>query len=50
MSNQGGALDEPLLAMCCSPLAQEPLGPARAVELSLAFEALGEQTQERELT
>ena len=37
MSNGGRALDEPLLAMCRSPLAQEPLGPAQAVELSRAF-------------
>ena len=50
MSNQAGTRDQPLLVACCSPLAGEPLGPARATELSRAFKALGDPARLRLLS
>ncbi|MCO1656327.1 ArsR/SmtB family transcription factor [Pseudonocardia humida] len=49
MSNQSGSLAG-ALAACCSPLAEEPLGPARAVELARAFKALGDPARLRLLS
>jgi ArsR family transcriptional regulator len=48
MSNQEQMLVELTEQVgCCSPLAREPLSPARAVELSKVFKALGDPVRLR---
>ncbi len=50
MSNQGASEQLPVTDGCCSPLAEEPLVVARAVELARAFKALGDPVRLRLLS